>query len=125
MLAKCDYHRWFDDAYLSVQVGVQVSISLGIGSRFSGGLHFTTLVMKTSFLEKPISGNNESRNLPAVPTKGSPLMSSDRPGASPMSITLLSGLPTPGTAFRRFFQRQHFVQTTTSAAMKSRSSLLE
>ena len=82
-------------------------------------------VMKTSFLESPIWDSNSSRNLPADPTKGSPLKSSDSPGASPIRSTLLSVLPIPGTAFRRVFQRSHLMHMTTSAATTIRSSLLE
>ena len=105
--------------------GVQVSISRGLGSRFLGGLHFTMFVMKTCSLENPICDKSVSRNLPAVPTKGSPLSSSELPGASPMNIIRLWGFPTPGTAFLRDFQSGHFVQTVTSDATSSRSFFLD
>lgn len=105
--------------------GVQVSISRGLGSRFLGGLHFTTFVMKTCFLENPICNKSASKNLPAVPTKGSPLTSSDTPGASPMNIIRLFGFPMPGTAFLRDFQSGHFVQIMTSEATASRSSFVD
>ena len=104
---------------------MQVSISIGNGSRLPGGLHLTMFVMKTSFLESPVRDNSSSRNLPADPTKGSPLKSSDSPGASPIKSTLASVLPIPGTAFRRVFHRSHLTHMTTSAATTIRSSLLE
>jgi hypothetical protein len=104
--------------------GVQVSISSGLGSRFFGGLHFTMFVMKTLSLDDFICDNRVSRNLPAVPTKGSPLMSSELPGASPMNMIRLLGLPTPGTAFLRDSHRGHFVQTITSEATASNVSFL-
>jgi len=105
--------------------GVQVSISRGLGWRFPGGLHFTTLVMKTCSLENPICDKSVSSNLPAAPTKGSPLRSSDLPGASPTNIIRPVRLPTPGTAFLRDFQSGHFVQITTSEATASKSSFLD
>jgi len=96
-----------------------------MGSRFLGGLHLTMLQMNTSFLDKPISESSVSRNFPAAPTKGFPLMSSDCPGASPMKMTGLSELPSPGTAFLRVFQSGHFVQTITSVATASKNSFLD
>lgn len=104
---------------------MQVSISIGNGSRLAGGLHLTMFVMKTSFLDSPVWDSSSSRNLPADPTKGSPLKSSDSPGASPMRSILVSVLPVPGTAFRRVFERSHLTHITTSAATTIRSSLLE
>ena len=50
--------------------------SFGDGSRFFGGLHFKTFVMKTSFLERFKMAISVSRNFPAAPTKGFPLTSS-------------------------------------------------
>lgn len=105
--------------------GVHLSISRGLGRRFLGGLHFTTFVINTCSLDRPACDNNVSRNLPAIPTKGSPLTSSDAPGASPMSIIRLVVLPSPGTAFLRDFQSGHFVHTITSEATASRCSFLD
>jgi len=42
-----------------------------------------------------------------------------------MNIIRVSGFPTPGTAFKRDFQRGHLVQTMTSEATTSRSPFLD
>ena len=70
----------------------------------------TTLVMKRSDLERPAFSRASSSTLPARPVKGSPLRSSSRPGASPISmISALEG-PLPGTEWFRVKERGQSLQ---------------
>ena len=115
------YFGWMTRIWLS-RYGVHFWISSGKGSRFLGGLHFKMLPMKTLCLANPISDSSVSRNFPAAPTNGFPLMSSQYPGASPITMIWLSGLPSPGTAFLRVFQSSHLRQTMTLAAIASKNS---
>ncbi len=99
--------------------GAQAAISSGSGSRFSGGRHFTTLVMKTSSRRQPIEPRRRTRRSPARPTKGRPSRSSFIPGPSPTKTTSVLGCPSPGTArFRPSWRRQR-VHARTSAAIAS------
>jgi hypothetical protein len=45
--------------------GLQASISSTAGSRLPGGLHLTTLAMKTSSRRRPISPSSRSSSFPA------------------------------------------------------------
>ena len=70
-------------------------ISSGIGSLFFGGRHFAMLAIKISdrFIFRVFKISPKSS--PARPTKGFPSRSSFFPGASPISIKLALGFPSP------------------------------
>lgn len=98
----------------------QARISSLLGTRFEGGLHFTTFVMKTSDLDRPASPRSSSRNRPAAPTKGLPWRSSFAPGASP-TRTIHPGGPSPGTGHLRPSESRQEVHRDTSAAISARA----
>ena len=80
---------------------LQAAISVGTGSRLSGGRHLTMFAMYTWALVMPMDCSRSSRKFPAGPTNGRPRRSSWNPGPSPMnSISAASG-PSPGTALVR------------------------
>ena len=82
--------------------GRQARHSSGSGSRFSGGRHFTILVMNTfRFRESPTCSSIWSRSCPLRPTKGLPCSSSLRPGPSPTITIRELGTPAPNTAWVR------------------------
>ena len=78
--------------------------SSGNGSLLFGGLHLTTLVIKTLSLFSLIDPSISSKNLPAAPTKGSPILSSAAPGPSPIKTRLLFhlGVKPPSENFSTF-----------------------
>ena len=84
---------------------LQEFISVFCGSLFFGGLHLTMLVMYTSCFLRPIESNKSSSSEPALPMKGSPILSSLNPGASPMNMISAFGLPLPGTVLVRSFDK--------------------
>ena len=87
----CFQHSWLN------KNGSQASTSSASGFLLFGGLHFTTLQIKTSFLVRPIASIIFVRSFPALPTKGSPCSSSSLPGPSPTNTSLAFGLPSPKT----------------------------
>lgn len=94
----------------------QECISSGMGSRLSGGLHLTILVMKISDLVSEILSRSESRSLPAAPTNGTPCWSSLYPGASPKKNNLASEDPSPGTERDRDMPSGQLWQLATASA---------
>ena len=64
-----------------------------------GGLHFTMFAIYTSSLFSPTALKALSINCPALPTNGSPNLSSSAPGPSPISIIFAFLFPTPNTIF--------------------------
>ena len=53
-----------------VRNGAQAAISSGSGSRFSGGRHFTTFVMKTSSRDQPIDASSSVEQRPGLAHEG-------------------------------------------------------
>src|SRR5450756_400087 len=99
-------------------------ISSGSGSRFCGGRHFTTLVMKTSSRRSDTDFSNCSNSCPAGPTNGRPCWFSCQPGASPTKKISAFGFPTPGTVRFRSLANSHRWQAATSWAIASSSVIL-
>src|SRR5204863_444639 len=88
----------------------QVLTSSSSGWRFSGGRHFTTLQMYTSFRCSPIASIICVSSLPARPTNGNPWASSSAPGPSPTKTSSALGFPSPKTILCRVLwslQRVH------------------
>ncbi len=102
--------------------GMQEAISSFLGDLFSGGRHFTTLVMNTSSRESPMPARSPVRIAPALPTNGLPLSSSFFPGPSPISITRHGTGPSPGTVRVRDSQRPQRLQLHICAARDAISS---
>src|SRR5918911_1707948 len=92
------------------------------GTLLFGGLHFTTLVIKTSDLSMPAFCIAWSRIRPAAPTNGFPFRSSFFPGASPMNINFAETCPSPGTAFFLVLESLQSGHPITSPAIFSRES---
>src|SRR5439155_8023024 len=63
-----------------------------------------------------------SSSLPAAPTKGTPCLSSWKPGASPTNIRSASGSPDPKTTCVRPPASAHLVQPATTSANARSSS---
>src|SRR5256885_3881370 len=98
------------------------SISSGIGSRFPGGRHLSTLATYTSARVSPIPDSSWSSSLPAAPTNGTPCLSSWKPGASPTNIRSAAGSPEPKTTWVRPAARGQRVQPATEVAKAASSS---
>src|SRR5256885_6838670 len=97
------------------------SISSGIGSRFPGGRHLSTLATYTSARVSPIPDSSWSSSLPAAPTNGTPCLSSWKPGASPTNIRSAPGSPEPKTTCVRPPASAQRVQPATSSRYAWRS----
>src|SRR5918992_1857218 len=109
----------------SMRYGLQDSISSGSGSRFPGGLHMTTLQMRTSWRVNPISPRSVFRSCPAAPTNGRPCLSSWNPGPSPMNNRSASGLPSANATWVRPAESRHLVQVEATRASSSSSGFSE
>src|SRR5438094_5235355 len=101
--------------------GSHASFSSGTGSRLPGGRHLRTLQTNTCERSRPIPASSLSSSLPAWPTKGTPCLSSWKPGASPTNIRSASGLPLPKTTCVRPSCRRQRVQPATCRAKASSS----
>src|SRR6476469_1678690 len=100
----------------------QAWISSGCGSRFPGGRHFSTFATNTSGRVSPIPASSLSSSFPAWPTKGTPCLSSWKPGASPTNIRSACGLPAPKTTCVRPCASRQRVQLAVATAYSSRVS---
>src|SRR5512143_1722678 len=101
------------------------STSSLLGLLFLGGLHITTLEMKTSPRDNPALARILSSSFPAEPTKGRPDSSSLRPGASPTKTTWELRSPSPRTLFFTDLQRPHSEHASTWDLSFSTSRLFE
>ena len=116
-----DYFR-LNELDLAVQVRSAGGGLVGFGIAIIGGLHFRILAMKTSSRRCPIARSISSSSFPALPTNGSPRLSSSAPGASPTISQSAFGLPTPKTVFVLPAARPHRVQALTAPRRASQSS---
>src|SRR5438067_1626796 len=78
--------------------------------------------MYTSLRCSPISPSSVVRSCPAAPTKGSPCLSSWKPGASPTNMRSAFGLPEPNTTWVRPCARRQRVQPAVASAYAWSSS---
>src|SRR4051812_24996586 len=99
--------------------GSHDSISSCCGSRLPGGRHLSTFATYTSSRRRSTPASNPSSSFPAWPTKGTPCLSSWKPGASPTNIRSARGLPAPNTTCVRPCASLHFVQLAVAAAYSS------
>ncbi len=74
-------------------------ISSGLGFLFFGGWHLITDVMYTFFRSMSAISSSLSKNSPALPTNGQPVLSSFFPREWPTIMSPESVLHSPGTAF--------------------------
>src|SRR5207249_1442571 len=72
-----------------------------------------TLAMYTWSRARPIPASSCSSSFPAAPTKGTPCLSSCKPGASPTNIRSAFGSPAPKTTWVRPSERRQRVQPAT------------
>jgi len=70
--------------------GSHESISVCCGSLLLGGRHLSIFVMYIWDLFMPTESRSSLSKLPALPAKGLPVLSSLKPGASPINITCAS-----------------------------------
>ena len=82
MASERDDDAGFDEGDLSLSHGMHCSFFQIRRVAVAGGRYFTTLVMVTSSRLRWIDRRSSSRNLPAAPTNGRPVLSSCSPGAS-------------------------------------------
>src|SRR3989338_573275 len=100
---------------------LHVFVSEIVGTLLFGGLHFTTFVMYIDSLNIPALSNARLSLCPAIPTNGSPFLSSFLPCASPMKITSDCKFPLPGTAFVLVLESSHLVHSVTFCLIISNS----